>query len=140
MSTKEASEMFGEDFIDVRDLIARCEELREERDAQEIPANEYGGPLDTWKDEREELAQLESLLADLRGAGGDEQWEGNWYPVTLIREDKMEDYARETAEDCGMIPKDLGWPCTCIDWDKATEEFKMDYTMTEIGGTTYYFR
>jgi hypothetical protein len=27
----------------------------------------------------------------------------------------------------------------CIDWKKATRELLMDYTSTEINGTTYYY-
>ena len=44
------------DLIDVRDIIARVEELRDEREESDIDPAAYGGPVDTWKDEREELS------------------------------------------------------------------------------------
>lgn len=138
--TKELSDMQGEDMIDVRDIIARVEELRDEREASDIPANEYGGPKDSWKDERQELATLESFLDELRGNGGDEQWEGNWYPVTLIHERYFKTYAQELAEDIGAIKGNAEWPARCIDWDQAADELKVDYTTAELGDDTYYYR
>ena len=128
------------DMIDVRDIIARVEELREEREESDIPANEYGGPKDDWKDERAELAMLESLLDELQGNGGDEQWEGNWYPVTLIAESYFKEYAQELAEDIGAIDKAASWPNTCIDWEQAAKELSQDYTSIDIGEHSYYYR
>lgn len=128
------------DMIDVRDIIARVEELREEREASELDAKEYGGPNDDWKEERAELAMLESLLDELQGNGGDEQWEGNWYPVTLIADSYFEDYAWELAEDTGAIDKAATWPNTCIDWEKAAKELAYDYTSIDIGENSYYYR
>ena len=87
-----------------------------------------------------ELTELETLLDDLRGYGGDEQWEGDWYPSTLIRDSYFREYAQELAEDRGMIPDNNAWPCTCIDWDQAARELRMDYTSTEFNGTTYWYR
>jgi len=91
-------------------------------------------------DERAELASLESLLDDLKGSGGDEQWEGDWYPIGLIRDSYFKEYAQELAEDIGAIPPDSKWPCTCIDWDKAAWELRMDYTSAEFDGVTYWYR
>jgi hypothetical protein len=87
-----------------------------------------------------ELAELEALLGDLSGNGGDEQWEGEWYPITLIREDYFKEYAQELAEDIGAVNADATWPNNCIDWDQAARELKHDYTSTEYGGVTYYYR
>lgn len=127
------------DMIDVRDVIARVEELRDERDASELDPKEYGGPNDDWKEERTELAMLESLLDELQGKGGDEKWEGNWYPVTLIADRYFEDYARELAEDIGAIDKAATWPNTCIDWEKAAKELANDYASIDIGENSYYY-
>lgn len=128
----------SEDVIDVRDVIARVEHLEQLRQPGPV---DLGDDNDTDQDVLfAELATLESLLADLEGNGGDEQWRGSWYPVTLIRESYTQDYAQETAEDCGMINSEVTWPNNCIDWERATEEFLMDYTSTEFEGVTYYYR
>lgn len=134
-----------DDTIDVRDIIARVEELREERDDLQLAldggSQEDVNALDAWETENaEELAELESLLDDLNGMGGDEQWEGDWYPVTLIRDSYFQDYAQELAEDCGMIDTNAKWPMTCIDWEKAARELQWDYSSVEVNGVTYWTR
>lgn len=127
------------DIIDIRGIIARVEELREEREA--FDDSESSGV--EWHkveiDNAEELTALESILEDLAGNGGDEQWEGDWYPVTLIRDSYFQDYAQELAEDCGFISSNE-WPARCIDWEQAARELQMDYTSTEIDGVTYWYR
>lgn len=134
-----------DDTIDVRDIIARVEELREERDdlqtALDGGSQEDVNALAEWEtDNAEELAELESLLDDLNGMGGDEQWEGDWYPVTLIRDSYFQDYAQELAEDCGMIDTNAKWPMTCIDWEQAARELQWDYSSVEVNGVTYWTR
>jgi hypothetical protein len=128
------------DYIDVRDIIARVEQLEPLRQP---------GPVDLGNDEDNEapqdelfaeLATLESVLADLAGNGGDEKWRDVWYPVSLIRESYFEDYARELAEDIGAIDRNASWPNQHIDWEAAAEALLIDYTSTEIEGVTYYFR
>lgn len=129
----------GATRIDLRDVMARVDALREERDASEIPANEYGGPNDTWADERQELAELESLLGDLKGYGGDEQWEGDWYPVGLIHEDSFTDAMQELVQDIGDLPRDIpGY--LVIDWEKTADNLRADYSSVEFGGDTYWYR
>lgn len=128
-----------EDLIDVRDVIARVEHLRELRQP---------GPVDLGPDDNEqaqdelfaELASLEGLLDDLRGNGGDEQWNGDWYPLTLIRDSYFREYAMELAEDIGAINADATWPNNCIDWDKAARQLQMDYITVEFDGMTYWYR
>lgn len=135
-----------DDMIDVRDVIARVEELREERDGFVIghPNGVEEPAPEQWaeenQDEAEELATLEGLLGDLKGYGGDEQWEGDWYPVGLVRESHFQDYAQELAEEIGAIDADAKWPNNCIDWDKATSELKWDYSSVEFDGVTYWYR
>lgn len=135
-----------------------AEELEEAADALELLSSyeagaEWGqtiGQFHYWlsyeglagldDDETEELETLEGLLSDLKGYGGDEQWEGSWYPVMLIRESYFQEYAQELADDIGAIPKDAGWPCTCIDWEQAARELRMDYSSVEYDGVTYLYR
>jgi hypothetical protein len=40
------------------------------------------------------------------------------------------------AEQLGSIQKDIAWPYTCIDWEKAGQELMYDYF--EVDG--HYFR
>lgn len=123
------------DIIDVRDIISRIEELENEMQG-EIPDGT------TWADteQAEELATLTAIMEDLKGNGGDEQWRGDWYPVTLIRDSYFRGYAQDLADDCGLIDHTAGWPMNCIDWDKAARELQYDYTSTEIAGVTYWYR
>lgn len=72
----------GKEYIDIRDVIERVEELRTERDSFDIPRPE-GGTVEApgeWAglnpDDAEELTELETLLAELKGNGGDHEWEG----------------------------------------------------------------
>lgn len=123
------------DVIDVRDIIARVEEL--EPIAITV-AGESDDPL--TEDETQEYTALSALLADLAGNGGDEQWRGDWYPVTLIRDSYFKEYAQELAEEIGAIQANAQWPCRCIDWDKAAWELRMDYTSAEYDGVTYWYR
>jgi hypothetical protein len=128
-----------DDLIDVRDVIARIEHLE---------ALRQPGPIDLGEEDNDcaqddlfrELADLESLMGDLKGTGGDEQWRGAWYPITMIRESYFQEYAQELAEDCGMIQKDARWPNNCIDWGAAADALKGDYTTVEYEGVTYYVR
>ena len=134
-----------DDTIDVRDIIARVEELREERDdlqtALDGGSQEDVNALAEWEtDNAEGLAELESLLDDLNGMGGDEQWEGDWYPGTLIRDSYFQDYAQELAEEYCMIDTNAKWPMTCIDWEKAARELQWDYSSVEVNGVTYWTR
>lgn len=128
-----------DDTIDLRDVIARVEHLAQLRET---------GPVDLGEDDNEmsqddlfaELATLEALLASCKECGGDAQYEGDWYPVTLIRDSYFEAYAQELAEKIGAVGDEVHWPYTCIDWDKAAWELRMDYTSVELDGVTYWCR
>ena len=112
------------DMIDVRDIIARYEEL--EAAADGLP-------------DAVERTALAAILDELRGYSGDEQWRGDWYPTTLIRDAYFPYYAREMLEDCGTIPGDLpSW--VVIDWDATARHVRRDYARVEIDGVTYWYR
>ena len=117
------------DIIDVRDIIARYEELEAESDG--LP-------------NAEERYQLSCILSDLKGCGGDEKWRGDWYPLTLIRDHHFTEYAQELAEEIGAVDADAKWPNNCIDWDQAARELQMDYSSVEIAHdgrwVSYFYR
>ena len=114
------------DQFDIRDVIARFEELEEQDERDE--------------DESEEFKLIGDFLAEVKGAGGDEEWRGDWYPLTFVADWNFETYARDLAEDIGAIPDDVKWPCNCIDWEKAARELQIDYSLVEIDGDTYWYR
>ena len=111
------------DIIDVRDIIERYEELEAESDG--LP-------------NAEERYQLACILSDLKGNGGDEEWRGDWYPLTLIRESSFTDYAQELVCDCYDLK---GLPnFVHIDWEATAREVLIDYSATTIDGATYFYR
>ena len=96
MATIDINTLNYEDIIDVRDIIERVEELESLKDDHESEPD--GGH---WSDEdAQELQSLIAILEDLKGYGGDEQWRGDWYPVTLIRDSYFTDYAQELVCGC----------------------------------------
>ena len=128
------------DVIDVRDIIARVLELRDERDEY----NEKMGSPDAWggvsDGEPDELNMLEGILSELAGYGGDEEFEGDWYPLELIADSYFTEYAQNLAEDCGMVDTNARWPMNCIDWEQATRELQMDYSNILIHCYPYWYR
>ena len=107
--------------IDSRDVIKRIEELQsDDRRTDEETA---------------ELRALEALQSDTEGRCGD--WR---YGAQLIRDSYFATFAQELAEDIGAIPRGAGWPCTCIDWEQAARELRMDYTAVDFSGVTYWVR
>ena len=128
------------DVIDVRDIIARVLELRDERDEY----NENMGSPDAWDGvpdgEPEELVMLEGILSELAGYGGDEEFDGDLYPVELIADSYFQEYTQNLAEECGMVDTNARWPMTCIDWKQAAWELQMDYSNILIHDFTYWYR
>ena len=84
---------------------------------------------------RKEVATLEAFNEEMSGYGGD--WN---YGDSAINEANFKEYAQEMAEDIGAINGKIGWPHSCIDWDQAVRELKMDYCGVELGDTTFYIR
>lgn len=129
-----AYDVVSGNVFDIRDTIQRFEELESEKDslAPEQVAD--------WENQ-DEFETLQQFLDEVKGYGGDEQWRGDWYPVTFIADSYFEDYAREEAEDLyGKELREARWPFDCIDWKKAADELKMDYASVEIDGATYWYR
>ena len=88
-------------------------------------------------DETEELQTLEKLLEELKGYGGDEQWLGDWYPVTLIRDSYFEESMDEMVADCYEIPKGLpSFMTITLDY----KALQMDYSSVEFDGEIYWYR
>ena len=151
-----------DDIINVSDIIERFEELEGEvdtlkdslgecheaykfhdsEDTKSTPEwNDLQGAIKAlaeWNEEnREEYETLKSLLEELEGNGGDEQWKGVWYPSSLIRDSYFETYMDEMLEDCGDLPKDLpSYLSITVDYSALQQ----DYTSIEVEGVTYWYR
>jgi antirestriction protein len=111
----------SEDIIDSRDVIERIAELTEDEDRTE-----------------DETAELEALSALADNA---EDYAPDWsYGEALIRDSYFVTYAQELADDIGAIDSKASWPLTCIDWEQAARDLRMDYTAVDFGGVTYWVR
>lgn len=151
-----------DDTQDVRDIIARFEELEnalverfneqqgiekaEENEEAHEAADSEDGHFKEWlkqtradDEEATEFNSLKALLEELKGNGGDEQWRGDWYPVTLIRNSYFADAMDELLEDCGdMKPFDKMPSYLTITVDYKA--LRMDYMSVEIDDVTYWYR
>lgn len=118
----------GDDTIDSRDVAARIDYLETEIEDLKESENDYS-------EEAEELEALIKLREEC------EDYCPDWiHGETLINDSYFEDYAKELANDCYGMIKDIKWPFTCIDWEKATEELQQDYSSVEFDGETYWYR
>lgn len=129
----------SEDIIDSRDVIARIEWLEGELESTYEGAD-TDVDFDTWleqddSDEARELKALRSLAEEAEGYCSD--WQ---HGEALIRDSHFEEYAKQLAEDIGAISGEEKWPCSCIDWERASDELKQDYTSVEFDGVTYWTR
>lgn len=148
-------------YLDINELNDRLSELEDLETAIEsskddlkdyIEANGDDGSqeLDTIKsavevaedgfttEERDELKRLRELKDDVGERRGKIDDEGG----PFIHEADFEDYARELVEELGYLDNKMAsqWPFTCIDWEKAAEELKMDYSVITWDGQDYYYR
>lgn len=87
------------------------------------------GPYESLCDELGIESNPDSLLAY-----------ANDIDPTLISDDDFEEYARDLAESIGAIDPNANWPLSCIDWEKAADELRADYSSVEYDGTTYLHR
>lgn len=120
-----------DDLIDIRDVIERFEELES--------AHEDNAPFGLPDDEALEFRTLGDLIEACEGNGGDEQWRGDWYPVTLIRDSYFTDYAMDLLDDIGVLPADTPWYVE-IDREATAKNVQVDYTSVEFDGVTYWIR
>lgn len=76
-------------------------------------------------DDAEELAEIEAFLEE----GTSEFQHGE----TLIEEGYFTEYAEELASDVSDYnQREVRWPYTCIDWERASEELKQDYAYSNL--------
>lgn len=125
----------ADDIIDSRDVIARIEELEGLKEEARVSDM---APLDRVAFSDPEAAELESLKKLAAEGDGVDDWE---YGACLIRDSHFIDYAQELAEDLeGSGIREAQWPYRHIDWERAADELKQDYTAVEFDGVTYWAR
>lgn len=115
----------SQEVLDTRDIIERFEELESNENRDEYDQSEF--------------ETLEKLLADLCGNGGDEQWRGDWYPITLVRDSYFVDYCEELVSDIGDLPREIP-SYLSIDWQKTAENIQVDYFSVDFDGVEYWTR
>lgn len=127
--------------LDIRDIIARYEDLESERFDSFEDGIETDEAQAEWlnTDDGEEFTAIASLLDELRGNGGDEQWRGDWYPITLIEDTYFVEAMRDLVQDIGDLPKEIPSYLE-IDWNATAENLRADYSSVEYLGTTYWYR
>jgi hypothetical protein len=136
-----------EDNIQVTDIFERFEELESERDDftcviddEDATPDEVGaarlGLAEWYVDNLEELKALESLIGDLQGMGGDEQWRGDWYPANLIRYSAFENAMDEMVADCYEIPELPSFMTVTLDY----VALRQDYSSVDVFGIEYICR
>ncbi len=115
------------DILDLRDLGKELEDLQARRDDEE-----QSDPLDD--EEKERLAALESLEQDIGSLTNPDE-------PTLVNDRDFEEYAQELAEDLyGEALRGAQWPFSCIDWERAANELRADYSAVTFDGSTYLYR
>ncbi len=117
----------GDKVIDSRDVIARFEELKGEREMLE-------DDIEKWDDDNwDEYESLKELIEECEGCG---DWECG---TALIHRSHWVDYCRELTEDIDGIPKDLP-SYIVIDWEATADNLEYDYHVVDFGGEDYLIR
>lgn len=142
MSTLEERVNNDQDIIDSRDLIARIEELEGEIAELEEERDELGEErIDRIDEIRGELEIMKADLKALKEFASEAEYGADFeFGEALIRDSYFVEYAQELAEDLGYINKEVSWPYTALDWEKAAEELKQDYRSADFDGIEYWIR
>ena len=128
-----------QNYLDVRDIIARVEYLRELRQPGPV---DTGNPDDANRSQDDlfaELNTLESLLSELEGNGGDEECNGAWYPQSLIRDSYFTEAMQDLVSDIGDLPREVP-AYLVIDWEATALNLQADYSSVDYEGVTYWYR
>jgi hypothetical protein len=114
------------------DTSALSEEDREVLTEERKQAEEALADWDN-SDEAEELRVLQALAEEGEAACSD--WHNG---EALIRDSYFAEFAQQYAEDIGAISNDTAWPCDCIDWERAAEELRQDFTSVCFDNVIYW--
>jgi len=119
------------DILDSRVVKERIDEL------EDLLIDKLTDVKKESKDEAEEVKSELDSLNELRDKASTlaPDWD---YGAILIRDSYFEEYAKELAEDIGVVSRDFNWSNSHIDWTSAAEEFQMDYACVDFDGIDYW--
>ncbi len=60
--------------------------------------------------------------------------------VTFVKDSYFEEFAEDEADQLGLVNDRWQWPYNCIDWSKAADQLKDDYSSVEFDGLTYWYK
>ena len=102
--------------------LDEIEELKEDRDNLNHDRYSYYSDYDV-----DEHHELESLKTNITG----------WGYITLIPENEIDDYLKETINDCEELNNLPSY--IIIDWESTLNNLRMDYSCVDYEGTEYWF-
>jgi hypothetical protein len=150
----------SQNIIDSRDIIARIDDLVDDRRNLEVALEEAQTALADVAPEDAEEEHMQSLQEDVLDANealedwdasddateltalqalaeeGISEWENG---AALIRDSHFEEYAMQLADELGATDSEA-WPLNCIDWTKAADMLQQDYTSVSFDGVDYWVR
>jgi len=146
------------DIRDARAYLAACEtELAADRaelcgdcdGTGKVPVDTVDGVAEPGEETEEDCPTCDGT-GEVEGDGDEdltaqvkalrefvEQFDG--YGEVAIHDDYFEDYARELHEDINGRGA-TGWPYDCIDWERAADALKQDYSLVDFDGQDYWVR
>jgi len=144
-----ASFSSNDSTIDSRDVTVAADEYRNDIEFKEEEISdaqeelEAEDAVDEQVEISERLEQLQQELSELQEEAEDifafeqdcESYASGG--STLINESYFAEYVEELARECGDISEN-SWLYSYIDWDRAAEDCKMDYTTITFEGTDFY--
>lgn len=124
------------DYFDSRDVVTRIIDINKELHTIHLEASEKAA----LRLERLVLKTLlEELENDMPTSLGVPISADVDFGVQGFAEHYAQEYVEEYAYDTGAVERG-SWVEWCIDWEKAADDLKEDYTEVEILGHTFYLR
>lgn len=128
-------------IFDTRDVLDRIAVIENDFD---LDYEVYQGPSDfaahirsTDEDTADEYESTLALRDEMSIIFGDSVLLDG---IPIIPDHQFEDYARELADELGLIPDENAWPANHIDWEAAATALQQDYTGFDFDGVTYWGR
>lgn len=126
------------DYFDSRDVVERITRINERIEKEMDSKNTY----DVAHLRLERLV-LKTLLEELAEEFPPSEWmdvrTDTNCGVSGFAEHYAEEYAEEYAFDTGAVERG-SWVEEYVNWEKAADDLKEDYTEVEILGHTFYLR
>lgn len=122
-----------QEILDSRNVIERFQELEDILEAAGEPE-----ATDAEREEWADVAEEHTALAAFVAQGEDyEEWTDG---ATLVHEEYFESYAKELAEETGIIDSSHAL-YTYVDWESWADGLKEDdYEAINFDGVDYYIR